>query len=160
MRLVAALCLLAIATSCSSPQPVDPHVAHQTKVRAERPLEMPCPLGVSDAAIVAEETDDGIAVTVVSPTRPDELRQRAAEAAKMHGPLAHRGPGHDGVHGHGKQHGLHLGSTWPPAAARFVAVPGGARLEIVPIDPVNRDLLRTAIRERVVAVASTSCDEP
>jgi hypothetical protein len=158
--LAAVVAALATVGGCASPPPVDPRVAHVTQVQAERPLEMPCPLGVSDAAIVAEETDEGIAVIVVSPAQPEELRRRVTEAAKLHGPMAHRGLGHDGPHGHGRQHGLHLGSTWPPAIARVLEIPGGARLELVPVDAVNRDGLRGAIRERVVGIASTPCAEP
>jgi hypothetical protein len=158
-RLRAAWAVLALlAIGCSAPPPPSRPTGPRTKIRAQRSIEVPCPLGVPDATILAEDSEEGIAVTLVSLEHTAELRLRAASAARMHGPLVHSGLGHDGRHGQGQQHGLHAG-LWPPAIARVSDVPAGARLDIVPVDTINRDRLRAVVHARVVEIASTACDE-
>jgi hypothetical protein len=158
-RLPALSAMLALfVIGCSAPTPPRRPTFPRTKIRAERPVEVPCPLGVPDASILAEDSEDGIAVTLVSLEHTAELRLRAEGAARMHGPLTHGGLGHDGRHGQGHQHGLHAG-LWPPAVARVTDVPAGARLDIVPVDGINRDRLRAVVHARVVEIASTACDE-
>lgn len=139
------------ASSSSPPAPT-----RRTPLRGELPLNMPCPLGVEDATVYAEDVPHGVEVTLTSMANVDELRMRAASAAKAYGPMRHRGIGHDGQHGQGNQHGLQL--IWlNRVAIRYEDIPAGARLTIQPDDPSELAKVRATVREHVLDIASRPC---
>ena len=115
-----------------------------------------CPLGVPGATVDVEETPEGVALVFTSPQHEGELRERARDAAAMHGPGAHVGAGHDGTHGSGGQHGLQA-MQLPPARAVVVEVAGGARIDLVPADAEDRGALVTKAREGARRMRDAAC---
>ncbi|HVY46829.1 MAG TPA: hypothetical protein VHB21_13170 [Minicystis sp.] len=120
--------------------------------------EEPCPLGVEGAKIAVEDVDGGVDVTITSsPDRVAELRRRVRDAAKLHGPGAHEGMGHDGEHLGHQRHGLRLTSL-PPVTTSVEDVDGGARLRLAALVPDEVDRLRERIRDNVSFVTSGPCN--
>jgi hypothetical protein len=115
-----------------------------------------CALGVPGASVVAEDTPDGIALSFTSKDRPTEMRARANDAAAQHGPGERLGEGHEGRHGHGGEHGLQMMQA-PVAKSAADDIEGGARIRFVPADPAEKELLRTKLRERAVAMNTATC---
>lgn len=117
-----------------------------------------CPLGIDGARVSTEETETGIAVIVTA--RDDdvaEIRERAQDAAKLHGPFGRLGKGHDGRHGRGGQHGLQAVAL-PPSRATTTDVAGGARIEISPRHWRDRAALRELVRKRAEVMRTKPCD--
>lgn len=110
-----------------------------------------CALGVSGALATADDTPDGVALTILSANRLDEVRVRARDAATLHGPDSRQGLGHDGHHAEGGKHGLQPAQL-PPARASATDIDGGARIELVPVDAADLERLRSSIRARANAM--------
>lgn len=116
-----------------------------------------CPLGVPGAHVAVEDTESGVALTFTATMdRLGDLRERAADAAAMHGPGERVGKGHDGRHGTGGAHGLKA-MQLPPAYAVEEDIDGGARVYLKPADGKDLALLRAKARERAEAMMSV-CD--
>jgi hypothetical protein len=139
---------LAVAlTGCSKADPPPRSTASVTNADAT-----PCPLGVRGAHVIVEDTEVGVTMTFTAPaTDLPDLRERARDAAAMHGPGQHLGKGHDGQHFTGGDHGLKA-MQLPPSFAGEEDIDGGARIRFMPADPADLDLLRTRIRERAGAM--------
>lgn len=137
------------AAACTTAQTPAP-----TLTQGEAPRG--CPLGVAGGTVTAEDTADGIALSFTSKDRPEEMRERANDAAAQHGPGERLGQGHEGRHGHGAEHGLQMLQV---PAARSVAddIEGGARIRFVPADPAEKEALRTKLRERAASMNALSC---
>lgn len=117
-----------------------------------------CALGVAGSSVVAEDTPDGIALLFTSRDKPEEMRERANDAAAQHGPGTHMGRGHEGQHGQGADHGLQM--IQGPAARTFAEViEGGARVRFVATDPAETETLRTKLRKQADAMNATACTE-
>lgn len=116
-----------------------------------------CPLGVGGATVIAEETPGGIALSFTSVDKPEEIRERANDAAAQHGRFARTGRGHDGRHAEGGFHGLQM-MQMPAARSVAVDIDGGARVSFVPIDPADKEVLRTKLRDRADAMNALSCE--
>lgn len=165
MRLVSLLIPLSFpfVASCAPAQrkPAAALVVVYTPTRAERPLDMPCPLGISDATVLADDVPSGIEITLTSMAHTDELRVRASHASKRYGPMSHSGPGHDGKHGQGHQHGLGLTALIGPITIEYEDVPAGAKLRITANNgsQFEIDRMRTRVRELVLSVASRPCKD-
>ena len=115
----------------------------------------PCPLGVTGAEVVVDDTQEGVALTFSSsPEKVDDLRARARHAANMYGPRK-AGEGHDGRHATGGHHGL-MPMQMPPAFAITRDVDNGIEVRLTPVDAKDLTVLRARARERAVAM-STSC---
>ncbi len=111
-----------------------------------------CPLGVPGAHVVVDDTDVGVMMTFTATAdRLGDLRERARDAAAMHGPGQHLGKGHDGRHSMGGDHGLKA-MQLPPAFAGEEDIDGGARIRLTPADAADRDVLRAKVRERATAM--------
>ena len=117
-----------------------------------------CALGVAGSNVVAEDTPDGIALLFTSRDKPEEMRERANDAAAQHGPGAHMGRGHEGQHGQGADHGLQM-IQGPAARAVAEDVEGGARLRFVATDPAETEALRAKLRKQADAMNATACTE-
>ena len=117
-----------------------------------------CALGVPGSTVVAEDIPDGIALVFTSNDRPDEMRERANDAAAQHGPGARMGRGHEGRHGQGADHGLQM-IQGPAARSAAEDVEGGARIRFVASDPGETEALRTKLRKQADAFNTTTCTE-
>jgi hypothetical protein len=116
-----------------------------------------CPLGVPDARIDVEDVPDGVdAVFTTSSVHVNDLRHRVRDQAAIHGPDAHLGTGHGGVHGTGQGHGMRLWDM-PAREASVVEVDTGARLHVVASDGAHVAELRARVRERVATLDSHDC---
>ncbi|MDB4939342.1 MAG: hypothetical protein JWP87_6314 [Labilithrix sp.] len=146
LPLVFVTLLLAACTTAQTPAP--------TLTQAEAPRG--CALGVAGATVVAEDTSDGIALSFTSKDRPEEMRERANDAAAQHGPGERLGRGHEGRHGSGGDHGLQMIQA---PAARSVAddIENGARVRFVPVDPAEKEVLRAKLRDRADAMNAQPC---
>lgn len=93
-------------------------------------------------------------LTVVTDNDVADLRKRARAAAEMNGPGAHKGPGHEGLHGTGGRHGLQS-MQLPPMRAVVEDVDRGARISLTPVDAADVPRLRASIQDRVRDMNST-----
>lgn len=75
----------------------------------------------------------------------------------MYGPGAHRGVGHDGVHGRGEHHGLGLSQLGVPVEAQARDTPEGARISVRPKVATDLEKMRSALREREARTRSGEC---
>jgi hypothetical protein len=139
----------AAAVGCTTAQAPAPSLT-----QAEAPRG--CALGVPGATVVAEDTPEGIALSFTSKDKPEEMRERANDAAAQHGPGQRVGRGHDGRHGHGGDHGLQLMQV---PAVKSVAddIEGGARIRFAAADPAETELVRTKLRDRANAMNALAC---
>jgi hypothetical protein len=145
-----ALTLVALLVgACTTAQTSNPSL---TKGEAPRG----CPLGVPGATVVAEDTPDGIALSFRSKNKPEEMRERANDAAAQHGPGQRLGLGHDGKHGDGAEHGLQLMQA-PPARSVAEDIEEGARIRFVAADSRETEALRSKLRERADVMNAAVC---
>jgi hypothetical protein len=146
-----AACFAALAlVACTK---ADPPARSVSITNAETPA---CPLGVPGAHVVVDDTDVGVTMTfTATPENLADLRERARDAAALHGPGQHLGKGHDGRHASGADHGL-KSLQLPPTYAGEEDIDGGARIRFMPVDVADRDLLRAKIRERAASMM-TAC---
>jgi hypothetical protein len=146
---VTLLTLLAVA--CSTSQTASPALTQGETPRG-------CALGVSGATVIAEDTPDGIALSFRSQNRPEEMRERANDAAAQHGSGQRLGRGHEGNHGEGGDHGLQMMQV-PPARSVSDDIEGGARIRFAPADPKDTESLRSKLRERADAMNGSACSK-
>ncbi len=138
-----------LATACTTGQSPAP-----TLTQGEVPRG--CALGVPGALVIPMDTPEGVALSFVSKDKPEEMRERANDAAAQHGPGQHVGRGHEGRHGSGGDHGLQLMQA-PPSKSVAEDIENGARIRFVPADPAEKDALRAALRERADAMNLATC---
>ena len=159
--------VVAVGVGCgTTSQPQLPSVATASPNSAEiarptpTPLASPCALGVPRARATVMDTASGVDVTVTAPARIDDVRRRVAEAAKLHGPGAHMGPGHLGQHGHGEgdDHGLKLYDLPPLQTPAVDDVENGATIHLAPEDPADLVTLRSRVRDRVRSLDAACAD--
>jgi len=144
--------LLTLLAGCATPR--DSGVSIKS---AHSPIVRACPLGVPETRIDVEDTSDGVdAVFETSAEHVNELRRRVRDQAAIHGPDAHLGTGHGGVHGTSHAHGLRLWDM-PAREASSVDIEAGARLHVVASDPAHVAELRARVRERVATLDSHDC---
>lgn len=155
-----ALAALALAVvGCSEANPPPPRTAAEIK---SAPAPSPCPLGVEGARVVYEDTEQGGRLTFTAPPgKVEHLRQRARDAAAMHGPGQHLGEGHTGDgrearHGTGGEHGLRP-MQMPPATAGEQDLEGGARIDVLPRYDGDLPELRAKLRKRAQELMN-SCE--
>lgn len=151
-RDVVAIAIVVLLGACAGPSvPPRPPPAHAAEAAA-------CPLGVDGASVRTENTERGIAL-VLSASGDDVLilRERARDAAKLHGPFGRLGKGHDGRHGTGGQHGL-AALSLPASRATAEDISGGARIEIIPTHSSDKEMLRDRVRERARIMSTMPCD--
>jgi hypothetical protein len=117
-----------------------------------------CPFGVSGAVATVDDVTDGIAMTVLVPNdRVVELRARARQAAKMYGPGAHKGMGHNGQHERGgRKHGL-FGMNLPPSRVSVTDVENGVRLTFTPGNKGDVPLLVTKVHNGAIGLNANAC---
>jgi len=145
--------LLLIA--CTPARPPDAGVS---LTEAYSPVVKACALGVTATQIVdIEETPEGADIIfTTSPTHLQELRSRVADQAALHGPDAHAGAGHGGLHGVSQAHVLRLWDM-PVLHAEEIDIVGGALLRVVASDGAHVDELRARVRERVAKLNARGC---
>lgn len=68
---------------------------------------------------------------------------RARDAAAMYGPGAHRGLGHDRIHGGGHRHGLGLDQLGVRVRAEAESTPEGARIIVRPQVATDLEAMRS-----------------
>lgn len=120
-------------------------------------LPASCPLGVPHATVTVVDVPNGIVLTFQGPVdKVGEIRERAVDATAFHGPGQGYGKGHDGVHGHGGDHGLQI-SQLPPLRALAENVEGGARITLVPTVAEDLERLRAKVKERAAAMNASNC---
>ncbi len=117
-----------------------------------------CALGVRGAKVSMEKVARGVILTFViaGDGSVDDLRMRVEHIAKQHGPGAHLGPGHDGQHGSGDGHGIHL-SDLPPVETSFQSIEGGARLQILATESSDVSEVQERMRAPLQRVATSQC---
>jgi hypothetical protein len=116
-----------------------------------------CPLGVRSARVEVRDIAGGAELTVTADVdHLAQIRARAQDAAALHGPGSHRGPGHDGHHLGAHTHGLRL-TELPPVTARYQELPSGARISLQAIVPHQVDAMREHLRENVATVMRVPC---
>lgn len=120
------------------------------------PTSTSCPLGVPGTEIAARDVEGGLELTFVSRDHVADLRRRALDVSAAHGPGAHLGVGHNGEHGSGQGHGLHL-SDLPPMSIAFEEIPNGATLRFTPIEPDQTTTVRQELRRRADFIQTTEC---
>jgi hypothetical protein len=124
---------------------------------AHSPIVKACPLGVPETRIDVEDTPDGVdAVFKTSAANVGELRHRVRDQAAIHGPEAHQGAGHGGVHGTGQGHGLRLWDM-PVKEATANETEDGSRLHVIASDAAHVADLRARVRERIATLDSHDC---
>jgi hypothetical protein len=150
---------LAGCAETSNPQPAtDP-----TSVKSAQATQS-CPFGVRGAEVLVTDTADGAVMTfTVTPDKLDDLRERVADAAAMHGPGEQVGKGHDpgtpgARHGDGGNHGLKA-MQFPPMRAVAEKMENGTKLTLTAQVPADAPALQAKARERAKAMAE-SCDKP
>jgi hypothetical protein len=152
--MVLALASLAGAPGCSSS-------GRPTAVMARAPNPEPsttCPFGVRGARVSMTDTDFGVVLELRAyGGEVAELRRRAQDAAAMYGPGAHRGLGHDGVHGGGEKHGLGLAHLGVEVHAEAEDTPDGARITVRPVVASDLERMRKALHEREERARSGKC---
>lgn len=116
-----------------------------------------CPFGVRGARVRMSDTEDGVVIALRAFGDVGQLRHRASDAAAMYGPGAHRGLGHDGVHGGGHRHGLGLAHLGVPVRAEAENTPDGAIITVRPQSPAELPRMRAALREREGRVRAGEC---
>lgn len=123
-----------------------------------RALVEACPLGVPWTTVSVTDSESGALIDFrsSSPQHVDELRRRVRDQASAYGPEHHRGAGHDGEHHGTRDHGLRLWELGP-LETEVIDTPAGARLLVVPLDPVRRFELRERIAARVAHLQSQDC---
>jgi len=144
--------ILACACAPSPKNSGDPIThAYSAEVKA-------CALGVPETHVIdVQDTPDGADVVfTTTAVHLVELRSRVHDQADMHGPDAHLGAGHEGVHGAAQGHGMRLWDM-PVQRAKEVDIEGGARLVVVASDPAHVNELRTKVRERVARFDARDC---
>ncbi len=144
---VASLSLI-LAAACSTTSPPPPMAPAPAPIVDSRDAPS-CALGVGGARAVAAETEEGVDVTFTSQAHLEDIRLRAKDAARMYGPDAHLGEGHEGHHGEGGGHGL-MPLQLPPVHLRFEEVPDGARLHMAASDKSDVSKLQERAKARVV----------
>jgi hypothetical protein len=152
-----ALAMAMVACACQ-PSPKEPPREAPAAARARLGPRPPCPLGVPDATILAQETNDGVAVVFTSKDHEEELRQRVFDVSAQYGPGARFGKGHAGTHGLGGRHGLQV-QELPPVTLSMNEIDGGARLRVTPVHPEDRDGVRAKVRARAEKLASDPCED-
>jgi hypothetical protein len=134
-----------------------PHESGVSIKDAHSPVVRACPLGVPETRVDVEDVPDGVDVVFkTSAAHVNDLRRRVADQAAIHGPDAHAGTGHGGVHGTGQGHGMRLWDM-PAKGANAVDIEDGARLHVVATDGAHVAELRTRVRERVATLDSHDC---
>lgn len=124
---------------------------------AHSPIVKACPLGVPETRIEVEDVPDGVdAVFTTGSAHVNDLRRRVRDQAAIHGPEAHLGTGHGGVHGTGQGHGMRLWDM-PAREAFVVELADGARLHVVASDAAQVADLRARVRQRVATLDSRDC---
>jgi hypothetical protein len=116
-----------------------------------------CQLGDRGVRVAVNELPDGVEVVVTTIRDVDELRQRARDAAAMYGPGAHRGLGHDGKHGDGARHGLHLAELRAKVNAVETDIPDGASIRVTPLDPAKVGEVQSEVEARVEKAQWGNC---
>ena len=144
----------AITVACADPPP--PKSPPPAAI-SEATMRTTCPLGVTNAHVVYDDTATGAKLTFsTTPDRLAELRERAHNASALHGNGEHVGQGHDGKHGLGSgRHGIRP-NHMPPSTAGVEDTPDGARLIITPRDAKDLEELRRGLKARVEKMM-TSC---
>lgn len=145
-----------VASGCAeSAQPAAPPATLRS-ARATRA----CPFGVDGAEVLVEDTNDGATMTfTTTPDKLDDLRERVADAAAMHGPGEQVGKGHEpsmpgARHGDGDNHGLKA-MQFPPMRAVADKVDGGMKLTLSAQDPADAQAIQGKARERAKAMAAS-----
>jgi hypothetical protein len=154
LAVVVVLVVAAVEVGCSSSS-LRPPVAVGRPAIPEPSTT--CPFGVRGARVNMSETEDGMVIALRGYGDVTELRRRARDAAAMYGPGAHRGLGHDGVHGRGDRHGLGLAHLGVPVLAEEQDTPEGARITVRPVLTADLDRMRKALREREERTRSGKC---
>jgi hypothetical protein len=156
LPLMAALVLAACAET-STPTPA----SAPTKLQSAQ-ATVACPFGVTGAEVLVSDTADGVVMTFKARAdKLDDLRERVADAAAMHGPGEQLGKGHDASmpgakHGDGGNHGLKA-MQFPPMRAVMDRTEGGATLTLTAQVPADVPALQAKARERAKAMAE-ACD--
>jgi hypothetical protein len=152
-----ALALAACAESTQTPQ------APATPATLSSAAPTPsCPFGVRGAEVLVRDTASGVVMTFTTTSdKVEELRERVADAAAMHGPGEQVGKGHDPAmpgarHGDGGNHGLRA-MQFPPMRATAEKADRGAALTLVAEAPADVPALQAKARDRAKAMAE-SCD--
>jgi hypothetical protein len=116
-----------------------------------------CPLGVAGARVVVDDAEGGVVMTFSAGNdKVEDLRMRTRDQAGQHGPGQKVGPGHEGRHGMGGDHGLKV-MQLPPATITQQDIEGGSKLFLVPADKADLEKLRAKVRERAQAMM-TDCN--
>lgn len=139
-----------VAAACTTAQ------SQQTPHLTQAETRQGCALGVGGATVTAADTLDGIALDFVSTDKPEEVRERANDAAAQHLPGARAGRGHEGRHAEGGDHGLQM-MQMPAARSVSENTASGARIRFVAVDPAETEALRTKVRQRAVTMNAASC---
>lgn len=116
-----------------------------------------CPFGIRGARLEMRDTDEGVVIDVRAFGDVNEVRRRAADAAAMYGPGAHRGLGHEGKHGGGERHGLGLSRLGVAVRAKSEVSAEGARIVVRPKDARDLDRMRHELWAREGRVRRGEC---
>jgi len=116
-----------------------------------------CPFGIPGARLSMSDHDDGVVIALRAYGDVGEVRRRAHDAAAMYGPGAHRGLGHQGVHGGGHRHGLGLSQLGVPVRAEAENTPEGARITVRPEVATDMEAMRAALWKREGSARRGDC---
>lgn len=179
MRTAILTALALAASSCASSKPAERETS-AAQATATRPAgkAMHCPMAVPGTTVSAQDTAAGESLTFTTKSGDvEDLRRRVHAMAAMHnghhgtgGPQAGTGQGgmmqgeggggamaHGHGHGHGKMHGAGGMMMPPPSRASVEDVDGGARIDLVPLDPARAEQLRTAVRGHAEHMQKEGC---
>ncbi len=155
-----AFTLLAAACTEGSPPAKSPNpngTPNPATTILQAPAQQSCPLGVQGARVTFDESPAGGMLTfLAAPGQVEELRERARDAAAMHGPNQKVGKGHEGKHGSGGEHGLKA-MQLPAVYAAEDDIDGGARIRFSAVEEKDISELRTKLRARAKAMLE-GCD--
>jgi len=128
-----------------------------------------CPMSVPGTQVSAMDVATGEALTfTAAPENAAALREKVHGMADMHnrhhaagehghGGMGHGGMGHGGMGGMSAMGGMGGMQAPPPSRASVEDLPDGARILITPNDPVDLQLLRSAVRSHAEHMQRHGC---
>lgn len=162
-----ALALAACASSrpaertASSDQAAAEHAARPAPPRSGAMSMENCPMAVPGTSVAAQDTPEGEAITFsTSSGDVNELRRRVRTMSEMHdghhmgGDTASMG---QGAGGSAMGSDVHESMTAPTSRATVSDVEGGARVDIVPVDPTQVEQVRAAARTHAEHMQREGC---
>lgn len=172
MKLASAIAFALAVAACASSRPAErtassdqaaaeTHAAQPAPARSGAMSMENCPMAVPGTSVASQDTPEGEAITFsTSSGDVNELRRRVRVMSELHG--GHHVGGDAAAMGQGAGAGgmesdVHESMTAPTSRATVSDVEGGARVDIVPVDPTQVEQVRAAARTHAEHMQREGC---